>query len=241
MTLFLTSCIGPREPGGSITGIYRDNGFLEQVKQRWHGTADILIMAASPESPRNDGWIDVVKLCCHDGGLPFGRVDICDDRDLSFAERISDYDVVVLAGGHPQTQNAFFHAIGLKRKLAGFDGIIIGISAGSMNAAALVYTHVERLGEEKLSKEERFLPGLALTETMILPHFQELRETTLGGKHVINEVALPDSVGHEFICLNDGSYILAEAGREVLFGEAYRMKDGILDRICRNGESVILA
>jgi len=46
-----------------------------------------------------------------------------------------DYDVVILAGGHAPTQNAFFHKIKLKELLKIFDGIVIGISAGTMNCA----------------------------------------------------------------------------------------------------------
>lgn len=238
MVLFLTSIIGPRGADGRIIGIHRRNCFLEQLKLRWKMAPRILIMAADPASSRNNGWIDVMKCCCEDGGLPYERIDLCDNNRLDLADRVRSYDVLVLAGGHPQTQNGFFHRIGLGQKIKGFQGIVIGISAGSMNSASEVYIHVERPGETQLRREERFMPGLGLTDLMIIPHFQELQDEMLDGKNVIRDVACPDSEGRTFLCLNDGSYVLAEAGREVLFGEAFCLRDGVLETICRDGESL---
>ena len=36
------------------------------------------------------------------------------------------------------------------------------------------------------------------------------------------------------------AYILSEDGVETLFGEAYRIKDGVMERICENGQCVVL-
>ena len=240
MTLFLTSCIGPRERGGGIIGIYRENGFIAELAKRWKAGSRILILAADPASGRNDGWIEVMKTCCADGALSVGSIDLCDNRALELADRIASYDVVVLAGGHPQTQNTFFHRIGLGKKMADYRGNVIGISAGSMNCASTVYTHVERTGETEQPRAERFIPGLGLTDRMILPHYEELCETILDGKDVMKDMAYPDSRGHEFLCLHDGSYLLCENGTEIVFGQAYRLKDAVLESICRDGESLIL-
>lgn len=240
MTIFLTSIIGPQGTDRKIKGIYTKNRFLENLHARWKENARILIMTADPASSRNDGWRETIQSCFADGGVSFAQIDICDDRDLGRAEQIREYDVLVLAGGHVQTQNDFFRRIGLVEKMAGFDGMVIGISAGSMNSASLVYTHVERKGETRIPRAERFIPGLGLTERMVLPHFQQLQKDRLDCLRVIRDVAYPDSVGREFLCLDDGSYILIEDGRETLYGKAYRLKDRRLRRICRDGESILL-
>lgn len=239
MTLFLTSSIGPR-PEGAINSIYKCNGFLDNLKQRWKENARVLIMAADPAKKSNDGWINVMRSCCADGSLSCDAMDLCDNRNLNLVNRIHEYDVLVLAGGHVPTQNEFFRRIGLREKMAGFQGIVIGISAGSMNCASTVYAHVEREGEVLDPNYRRFLPGLGQTEQMILPHYHEIKNDVLDGFRVFEQVAYPDSMGKEFLCLPDGSYLMAENGSEAIWGEAYSIRDGILRQICRDGESIIL-
>ena len=53
-------------------------------------------------------------------------------------------------------------------------------------------------------------------------------------------MAFPDSMGREFVALNDGSFIVSENGSETLYGEAYLIKDGMQSQICKNGESIYL-
>ena len=167
-------------------------------------------------------------------------MDVCDSRNMGAADHIADYHVVILGGGHVPTQNNFFRQIGLKEKLNGFSGIIIGISAGSMNCAETVYAHPELEGEAIDPDYRRFIPGLALTKRIILPHYQRIRDDVLDGLHIFQEIACPDSLGREFLALNDGSYILSERGTETLYGEAYRISDGQISLLCQNNEKMIL-
>lgn len=239
MTVFLTSIIGPH-PDGPIAGIYRENDFLDNLRRGWKPGSDILILAADPDSPRNDGWIGVMETCCADGALSAGKIEICDARNPGLAERLEEYDVIVLAGGHTPTQNRFFRQIGLKEKINRFDGILIGISAGSMNCAETVYAHPEKDGEAIDPHYKKFLPGLGLTELMIIPHYQEDKDTVLDGLRVMEDVAYPDSMGRSFLCLIDGSYVLLENDSQTLYGEGYEIRDGALHQLCRAGEKVIL-
>ena len=50
-----------------------------------------------------------------------------------------------------------------------------------------------------------------------------------------------DSVGHEILALNDGSYIMLENGKATLYGEAYMIKDRQQWKICNDGESISLS
>ena len=75
---------------------------------------------------------------------------------------------------------------------------------------------------------------------MILPHYQMIKNDVLDGLQVMQDIAFPDSYGREFYALNDGSYVLSENGVEMLYGEAYQIKDGKLSQICRNGEYQVL-
>ena len=52
---------------------------------------------------------------------------------------------------------------------------------------------------------------------------------------LIEDIAFADSVGHEIIALNDGSYIMLDDEKTTLYGEAYMIKDGQQTQICKNG------
>ena len=96
-----------------------------------------------------------------------GAVHVLDP--LSYA-LVKAAGLIVLAGGHVPTQNAFLCQCGLKEAMKTFDGVVIGISAGSMNCAETVYAQPEEPGEAISKTYRRFLPGLGLTNTMLLPH-----------------------------------------------------------------------
>ena len=65
-------------------------------------------------------------------------------------------------------------------------------------------------------------------------------EIYLDGLRLIEDITFDDSVGHEIIALNDGSYIMLENGQATLYGEAYRIKDRQLTQICKDGEFISL-
>ena len=148
---------------------------------------------------------------------------------------------MVLSGGHVPSQNRFFKEIGLKDRLADFDGLLIAWSAGSMNCADIVYAGPELEGEAIDPNYERWISGLGLTRINIFPHFQSLRNEWLDGLRLIEDITFEDSMGHEIIALNDGTYITIEDGVTTLFGEAYRIKDGKMELICQNGMSIVLS
>ena len=71
----------------------------------------------------------------------------------------------------------------------------------------------EREGEASDPDFERWISGLGITDVNILPHFQSIRDSYSDGLRMVEEIAFSDSVGHEIIALNDGSYILMDDGR----------------------------
>ena len=108
-----------------------------------------------------------------------------------------------------------------------------------MNCADTVYSCPELDGEANDPTFQRWISGLGLTDINIFPHFQYLRDKYLDGLRM-TEIIYGDSVGHEIIALNDGSYILIIDGEATLYGEAYSILDGKERLICRNGESLAL-
>ncbi len=214
------------------------NDLAGELKKDWRENAACLLIAASPdEYDGNDVMAVGQRRDFEDSGLSVGRFDVCDRRNgAGIIKRLCDYDVLVLGGGHVPTQNAFFREIGLPEEIHGFNGIVMGISAGTMNCAETVYAIPELEGECASPDFQRFLPGLGLTTCNVLPHFQAVREDRVDGLRVIEDIACPDSVGRTLYALPDGSYILKRDGVETLHGEAYRIRDREIVKICESGE-----
>lgn len=242
MTLFLTS-----SPGGYYTGPERknfcglneSNGFVKNLKACWRTDSRVLFISASPEEfARNDEAAGAFQKAFSLEEMSISEVAVCDGR--SSVCDLKPYDVIILGGGHVPTQNAFFQRIGLREAITGFEGIVIGISAGTMNSAMTVYVQPELPGEAIDPAFSRFIPGLGLTEIMVLPHYQMLREETLDGLRIIEDITLPDSVGRKIYLLVDGSYILVKNGTSRLFGEGYLAEDGSLRKICGERESILI-
>ena len=76
----------------------------------------------------------------------------------------------------------------------------------------------------------RWLNGLGLTETRILPHYQFIRDHILDGQKV-EDIALADSRKRHFLALPDGSYLMCSDGHEALYGKAWYFADGTLEEI----------
>ena len=241
MTVFLTSSpTGPLDRSRIVEGFDTKNKLVENLKERWVENARCLLISAAPaEDAFADGMrahmVEVMGI----SGLSVGACDIWDDRTEDFSvEVLKSYDVVFLGGGHVPTQNAFFRRIGLREKMTQFDGLVIGISAGTMNSADVVYAQPELEGESIDPEYKRFIPGLGLTKINVLPHYQMIKDAVLDGQRVFEDISYSDSMGREFYALVDGTYILCENGTETIWGEAYRIADGVLTQICEEDQTL---
>ena len=171
--------------------------------------------------------------------LPFKNYYILDSRTEDIAdELIQKADLIFLCGGHVPTQNKFFSNIDLKEKIKNADALIIGGSAGAMNMAGIVYCPPELEGEAVDSNFNRFYEGLGLTNINVFPHYDELKDDLVDGIHVINEIVIPDSFKYDIYAINNGSYILID-DKNYLYGEAYLIKDGKIEKINENDELIV--
>lgn len=201
-------------------------GLHTLLQNHWPKNARVLMISSDPDASEiNDFYINLYRQSFTMSGLSYDMIDCYDRR---YQPNIQAYDVLILAGGHTPTQNRYFKAINLKAKLQNYQGIIIGISAGSMNAADIVYAHPELEGEAIDPNFQRYLDGLGLFPIRILPHFQDIKDTWLDGKHLIADIALPDSYHHDFYALNDGSYFVVANNRVELYGDAYYFNQGVI-------------
>jgi peptidase E len=241
MKLFLTSSpIGTYRSDEPLTysGFNPANGMVEELKRYWKDDSQCLLISAFPdEYEYNDRMRADFYHIIRDTGLSIHGIDICDLRNGK--EKAADllrYDFVILGGGHVPTESAFFKSISLEESFSGFDGIVMGISAGTMNCARIVYAQPELSGEATDPAYERFIPGLGITEYNILPHYNAVKNDILDGMRLIEDITFGDSFGHTFYAITDGSYLLQTEDFAEIRGEAYMIRDGRIEQICTNGD-----
>ena len=235
MKLFITS--SPFVDGADRPIMDPQNGLIQRLKRALPPYCRCLYVCSSPD--RRDlnctFGADIFQIFAQEG-MPFSHYAVLDGDNFYEAKKlIGESDLIVLAGGHVPTQNAFFHKIHMPELLRNYDGVVLGISAGSMNMAEIVYAQPEEPGETS-PDYRKFLPGLGLTRINILPHYQKARYYTVDGLQLYSQITLPDRMGRTFYALPDGSYIYQDEARLLLYGEGYRICDGIMTQLTENGE-----
>lgn len=241
MVLYMTSSPTGAYRGGETVdyeGLNPANDMVKNLREDWTENARCLMIAATPEAAmQNEEMRFYFEKALRETGLSISGLELCDGRNgEEITEHLREYDMIILGGGHVPTQNAFFHRIGLKEKIKDFDGIVMGISAGSMNCAEVVYAQPELSGESVSSTYQRYIDGLGLTQCNVLPHYQAVKDDMLDGKRLMEDITYPDSVGHRFYAIPDGSYILQRSGAPEIHGEAYLIAEGQIRQISVAGE-----
>lgn len=239
MKLFMTS-----SPGGSacVEGRWAaapfdcTNDFLNLFRKACRGETDCLLISSDPDHAKmNDEMQRFFEEAFLASGMSVNRIDVCDRRNMQAADRLCCYGILILAGGHVPTQNTFFREIGLRERIHRYAGIVLGISAGTMNCAEIVYSQPEEPGEAVNPYYMRYMQGLGLSHVNVLPHFQNVKGARLDGLRVLEDISLPDSRVRPFYGLPDGSWLYRENGRTVLHGEAWLLEAGTCIRICEEG------
>ncbi len=241
MTVFLTSspCDDNVPDGVDLPCIFdRRNRFVEALRENVPPGVRGLYIAADPTAEGlNDEAAATFAGCFAQAGMALSAMDVLDARTLDRAESlVSGAEVIILGGGHVPTQNAFFGEIHLRDILTGYDGLVMGISAGSMNAADVVYAQPEEPGEATNPDYRKFIRGLGLTSLNILPHYQMVKDNLIDGLRLFEDVTYPDSMGHTFYVVPDGSWVMVNEESAVLHGEMWCLRDGVMEKVCEDGQ-----
>ena len=241
MNIFITS--SPYLDGADRAILNPENQFLDNLRQVLPPFPRALFIASDPEQHDLTCSFGMdTTIAFAQAGIVFSAYRVLDGTNQEQAAvLIANSDLLVLAGGHVPTQNAFFQEIGLRELLETFDGTVMGISAGSMNLAETVYVQPEEEGEGIDPEFQRFAPGLDLTWVNILPHYQKVKDNILDGLRLFEDITYADSWDNAFFALPDGSYFYQNDEELLLFGEAYLLRDGELSQLSRSGDCLNMA
>ena len=239
MIAFLTS--SPCIYGAPRAILNPENGFVDNLFSCLPKHPRCLFICSAPDDPGfTDRVSEEMAAAFEEAGMTFATLAKLDRRNQEASKMlIWQSDFIILSGGHVPTQNAFFQEIDLKKLLKNYQGVVLGISAGTMNAAERVYVQPEEQGES-VPEFQRFLPGLGITTVNVLPHYQQVKDYFLDGKRLFEDVTFADSFGECFYVFVDGTYLLIEDGCTTLYGEALLLRDGCMTQISESGDIVIL-
>ena len=239
MIAFLTS--SPCVYGAPRAILNPENQFIDNLFSCLPPNPRCLFICSDPDSYYlTDKFAHEMAGAFNEAGMTFSDFQVLDRRTQKDAQLlIWKSDFIILAGGHVPTQNKYFQEIGLKELLGNYQGVLMGISAGTMNAAVRVYAQPEESGES-VPEFQRFLPGLGITTINVLPHYQQVKDYLLDGKRLYEDVTFADSMGECFYIFVDGTYLLIEDGQTFLYGAAYRLSDGNMEQISESGDIVLI-
>lgn len=250
MVIFLTSSFIKYQPMHKYVPhpLDESNGFVDNLRKYWVPNTHFLVFASDPSDSSISEHIkrelqDAFSL----SGFSIGEIRYFDYRyiekycsqnscnpDAAAKEALKDAlqwaDVFFFAGGHAPTENAFMKECDLKSLISApehFDGIFIGLSAGTLNAAKEVYLVPERSGESIDPDFVRFTDGLGLTLINVVPHIEYEQTVTLDGHNLINEIVSEDSLDRDIYLIPDGSYFMIRNGITEFFGEGMIMTNKI--------------
>lgn len=239
MIAFLTS--SPCIYGAPRALLNPENGFVDNLFSCLPPNPCCLFICSAPD---DYGFTDRVSSemasAFRESGIVFSKLLKLDRRNQKDAQLlIWQADLIILSGGHVPTQNVFFHEIHLKELLANYQGVVLGISAGTMNAAERVYVQPEEAGES-VPEFQRFLKGLSITRVNVLPHYQQVKDYMLDGRRLYEDITFADSYGERFFVFVDGTYLIVEEDMTTLYGKAYRLSDGKMEQISELDDIVLL-
>ena len=236
MVLFLTS--SPCVIGAPRAILNPANGFVDRLREVLPQWPRVLIVSSNPEDRDNAcGFANDMAVTFAEYGMPMGGFQVLDGTTADEAEYLVETsDLIILMGGHVPTMNQFLQEIGLRELLAGYEGVVMGISAGSMNCADVVYAQPEEEGEGIDPDYEKFIPGLGLTDVNVLPHYQQVKKNILDGMRLYEDITYADSMGNTFYAMVDGAYYYQDDEEAVFFGKVGRLQDGVLKWICSEGK-----
>ncbi len=219
------------------------NDFLYNLQQVVKQPSKSIFVTTQPDDVAySEHCSDCMRKAFEDVGFKFDSFKLLDRRTAPLAkEMVEESDFIILGGGHVPTQNAFLHDLNFDKLLKGYDGVLMGISAGSMNCARIVYALPEEASEVKDPKYKRFLQGLGITEVQIVPHYYMFKEAPKDGKHPFHDLAMPDSKnGYRFYAFPDGTYLMGRNGDEKIYGEFFLIENGVMRKVGENGQIMSL-
>ena len=201
------------------------NGFNEEITELFQKKISkrnkfaFVVSEFKGMDEENDGYFEFFLNMFEEKGIHFEKAYVVDGRMTAEEAQnaVAEADVVWLSGGDTPTQFRYFGEYGLDKVIKQHKGVIIGMSAGSINLAE---TAICTLTCEHYKQE--IYKGLGCVNISVEPHF------------TINEVSnelIELSKKYMIYGLCDDSIIVCSDGEVEFLGEIYILNNGNIEPI----------
>lgn len=231
MRLFLASNIGgiKKENGKKVpVSFFENNNFLKNMKESINDYDKFVIIASDADNyEQNDYYLKLDMDVLAMSGINFKENVVLDNRNKDDIVNVfKNSSLIFLSGGDTLKQNIFFNEINLKEYIRNIDACIVGISAGAINSAKIVFNSPE---EEKDLTNPSILEGLGLTTINVEPHFDCDKISKIQMDAILKE-----SNNRVIYGLPDKSYIF----NNKVYGKCYRVYKENIELISNDDEVV---
>lgn len=200
------------------------NGFMQIAKvfqQKIEKRDRFAFVASEFEAlhEKTDKYFRIFLDMFEEAGIHFEEAYVVDGR-MSAAEAqkaVAEADVVWLSGGDTPAQFTYFQKYGLVKVLQEHEGVIIGMSAGSINMARTSICTLS-CGHRK----QEIYSGLGCVDISVEPHF--VREN-------VSDELIALSKDYIIYGLYDDAIIVCSGEAIEFYGEVYKLSKGIVERI----------
>ncbi len=154
-----------------------------------------------------------------ESGISFDETCVVDGRMTAedAQKAVKEADVVWLSGGDTPVEFAYLKKYGLDTVLRQHKGVVIGMSAGSINMSQNAICTMS-CGHAK----QEIYEGLGYVDFSVEPHF--MREK-------LSDELLELSKEYLIYGLCDDSIIVSKDGQISFYGEVYRLKSGQIEQL----------
>ena len=246
MKLFLLSdsLESVRDDDGNkiAVNIVEKNEFKENLFQLIRNGKKFLFICNTPEY---EEYNENSAKCIFDAlireGLGYTEYVVLDNRTKDRAkELILGADLIYIQGGDIDPVLNFLDSVNGRECLRDTNAVIVGKSAGAMICSEDIYYYPET--NEQVG-HEKWVKGYGYVDITMIPHFtfDKGNMYCFGDFDLLNDYYLPDSIGHKIYAIPNGSYIMVDSGVTSLYGEAYIISDGKVEKICDDDSSVVLS
>ncbi len=168
---------------------------------------------------KTDDYVRFFLLMFEEKGIHFEKAYVVDGRMTAEEAKkaVSEADVIWLSGGDTPTQFAYFQKYGLDEVIRQHKGVIIGMSAGSINLAETAICTIAC----KHAKQEIY-HGLGCVNITVEPHFVRSQ---------LSKELLELSEKYIIYGLCDESVIVCTEENMECIGEVYKLSNGKVERI----------
>lgn len=151
--------------------------------------------------------------------INFKTIHLIDSRieESTMKEYLKESNIIFLMGGDPEEQMAKINEYHLTSIIKNFSGIILGVSAGSMNQTTNVIYYDEENGERLIKYE-----GLGFLDINLYPHLD------FNNIPYLKEIFEVSNYG-KILALPNESFIKIENNIPKYYGDHYYVENGTID------------